>query len=164
MIGNEGLLGVAVFMGGDSTPSRAVVIKTGHAYRISANQIKDEFKRHGDLLVLMLRYTQTLISQMAQTAICNRRHSLSQQLCRFLLLFLDRSCDNEISLTHDFIAQLLGIRREGVSSNARKLQRLGAIDYHRGHIVVQKRAVLEEHCCECYQSVRSETERLFPIV
>lgn len=164
MIGNEGLLGVAVFMGGESTPSRAVVIKTGYAYRISAKRIKDEFNRHEELLVLMLRYTQSLTSQMAQTAICNRRHSLSQQLCRFVLLFLDRSYDNKISITHDLIAQLLGVRREGISSNASKLQSLGAIECHRGHIIVNNRLLLEEHCCECYQAVRSEYERLFPMV
>ncbi|WP_370978604.1 Crp/Fnr family transcriptional regulator [Agaribacterium sp. ZY112] len=164
MIGNEGLLGVAVFMGGESTPSRAVVIKTGYAYRISAKRIKDEFNRHEELLVLLLRYTQSLTSQMAQTAICNRRHSLSQQLCRFMLLFLDRSCDNKISITHDLIAQLLGVRREGISSNASKLQSLEAIECHRGHIIINNRLLLEEHCCECYQAVRLESERLFSTV
>lgn len=120
--------------------------------------------RREEVLGLTLRYTQSLISQMAQTAICNRRHSLSQQLCRFILLFLDRSRDNKISITHDLIAQLLGVRREGISSNASKLQSLGAIECRRGHIIVNNRVLLEEQCCECYQAVRSESERLFSIV
>ncbi len=162
MIGREGLVGVAVFMGGESTPSRAIVINAGSAFRIPANRIKDEFDRHDEVLVLMLRYTQSLISQMAQTAICNRRHSLMQQLCRFLLLFLDRSGGHKISITHSLIAQLLGVRREGVTSSARKLQDIGAIACHRGHIIVDNRFLLEERCCECYESVRSETERLLP--
>ncbi len=163
MIGKEGLVGVAVFMGGESTPSRAVVIRTGCAYRISAKQIKDEFNRHGELLILMLRYTQSLISQMAQTAICNRRHSLSQQLCRFMLLFLDRVNDNQITITHDIVSQILGVRREGVTSAASRLQKLGTIECHRGYILVRDRSGLEQHCCECYQSVKSESERLLPV-
>ena len=163
IIGNEGLVGIAVFMGGESTPSRAIVIKSGNAYRISASSMKQEFNRHEEMLVLMLRYTQSLISQMAQTAICNRRHTLNQQLCRFMLLFLDRSQDNEISITQDMIAQILGVRREGVSSAAYKLQKLGAITYHRGHIVVHKRSILEQLSCECYQAVQSESARLLPL-
>ncbi|VUD46133.1 hypothetical protein TDB9533_00762 [Thalassocella blandensis] len=154
MIGNEGLLGIAVFMGGDSAPSRAVVIKTGCAFRISAKRIKDEFNRHEEVLVLLLRYTQSLISQVAQTAVCNRRHTIEQQLCRFLLLFLDRSTGNKILLTQSLIAFLLGVRREGVTVSANKLQSLGAIKCFRGKILVVNRTEIEAHCCECYQSVR----------
>lgn len=162
MVGNEGLVGVAVFMGGESTPSRAVVLGAGHAYRASAAGIKDEFNRHGEMLLLMLRYTQSLISQMAQTAVCNRHHSINQQLSRFLLLLLDRIHDNSLTMTQDVIASMLGVRREGITAAAGKLQKLGAIEYHRGHIVVLDRKKLEQICCECYRLVRSETERLLP--
>lgn len=162
MIGDEGMLGISVFMGGRSTSSRAVVIKSGRAYRIPAKRVLNEFNRHGEMLILFLSYTQSLISQMAQTAICNRRHSLTQQLCRFFLLFLDRSHSNKISITQDVISQILGVRREGVTSEAGKLQRLGAIEYHRGNIIVHERGILEKYCCECYESVKQETERLFP--
>ncbi|MFJ2547774.1 Crp/Fnr family transcriptional regulator [Pseudomonas sp. NPDC087612] len=162
VVGNEGLIGVAVFMGGESTPSRAIVQSAGHAYRLPGQRLKDEFNRHGELLVLMLRYTQALITQMAQTAVCNRHHSIDQQLCRWLLLSLDRLKGNQLTMTQELIANMLGVRREGVTDAAGKLQRQGVIEYSRGHIKVLDRARLEQLSCECYAVVRKETERLLP--
>lgn len=162
MIGNEGMVGIAAFMGGESTPSRAIVINTGHAYRVSIQRIQEEFSRHEKMLALFLRYTQSLISHMAQTIICTRRHSLDQQLCRLILLFLDRSENNNICITHESVAKMLGVRRESVTTEAGKLKKLGAVQYHRGGLVVLDRSILEQHCCECYQVVKSEAERLFP--
>lgn len=162
VVGNEGLVGIAVFMGGESTPSRAVVQSAGHAYRLPGQQLKDEFNRHEEMLLLMLRYTQALITQMAQTAVCNRHHSIDQQLCRWLLLSLDRLQGNELTMTQELIANMLGVRREGVTDAAGKLQRLGVIEYSRGHIKILDRARLEALSCECYAVVKKETERLLP--
>ncbi len=162
VVGNEGLIGVAVFMGGESTPSRAIVQSAGQAWRLPAQRLKDEFNRHGEMLLLMLRYTQALITQMAQTAVCNRHHSIDQQLCRWLLLSLDRLHGNELTMTQELIANMLGVRREGVTDAAGKLQRLGVIEYNRGHIKVLDRARLEQLSCECYAVVRTETARLLP--
>ena len=162
VVGNEGLVGVAVFMGGESTPSRAIVQSAGSAYRLPGQRLKDEFNRHGELLLLMLRYTQALITQMAQTAVCNRHHSVDQQLCRWLLLSLDRLPDNKLVMTQELIANMLGVRREGVTDAAGKLQRLGVIEYSRGHITVLDRARLETLSCECYAVVKKETDRLLP--
>ena len=160
VVGNEGLIGVALFMGGESTPSRAVVQSAGSAYRLVGHRLKDEFNRHGDLLVLMLRYTQSLITQMAQTAVCNRHHSVDQQLCRWLLLSLDRLPSNKLVMTQELIANMLGVRREGVTEAAGKLQKLGVIEYSRGHITVLNRTKLESLSCECYAVVKKETDRL----
>ncbi|MFO7705859.1 MAG: Crp/Fnr family transcriptional regulator [Halopseudomonas sp.] len=160
VVGNDGLVGVALFMGGESTASRAIVQSAGYAYRLLAQRLKDEFNRHGDLLVLMLRYTQSLITQMAQTAVCNRHHSIDQQLCRWLLLTLDRLSSNQIIMTQELIANMLGVRREGVTEAARKLQKLGVIEYRRGHIRVLDRPRLEQLSCECYAVVKKETDRL----
>jgi CRP-like cAMP-binding protein len=162
VVGNEGLVGVAVFMGGESTPSRAVVQSAGSAYRLPGQRLKDEVNRHGELLQLMLRYTQALITQMAQTAVCNRHHSIDQQLCRWLLLSLDRLSGNRLSMTQELIANMLGVRREGVTEAAGKLQRLGVIEYSRGHITVLDRLRLEALSCECYAVVKKETDRLLP--
>lgn len=162
VVGNEGLIGVAVFMGGESTPSRAIVQSAGHAYRLPGQKLKDEFNRHGEMLQLMLRYTQALITQMAQTAVCNRHHSIDQQLCRWLLLSLDRLPSNQLSMTQELIANMLGVRREGVTEAASKLQKLGVIKYSRGHITVLDRPQLEALCCECYAVVKRETDRLLP--
>ncbi|HBO5034653.1 TPA: Crp/Fnr family transcriptional regulator [Pseudomonas aeruginosa] len=162
VVGNEGLIGVAVFMGGESTPSRAIVQSAGHAYRLPGQKLKDEFNRHGEMLQLMLRYTQALITQMAQTAVCNRHHSIDQQLCRWLLLSLDRLPSNQLSMTQELIANMLGVRREGVTEAAGKLQKLGVIKYSRGHITVLDRPQLEALCCECYAVVKHETDRLLP--
>jgi len=162
VVGNEGLVGVAVFMGGESTPSRAIVQSAGHAYRLRGQRFKDEFNRHGDMLHLMLRYTQALITQMAQTAVCNRHHSIDQQLCRWLLLSLDRLPSNQLTMTQELIANMLGVRREGVTDAAGKLQRLGVIEYSRGHIKVLDRPKLEQLSCECYAVVKTETDRLLP--
>lgn len=162
VVGNEGLIGVAVFMGGESTPSRAVVQSAGHAYRLAGQRLKDEFNRHGELLQLMLRYTQALITQMAQTAVCNRHHSIDQQLCRWLLLALDRLPGNQLNMTQELIANMLGVRREGVTDAAGKLQRVGVIEYSRGHITVLDRPRLERLSCECYAVVKKETDRLLP--
>lgn len=160
VVGNEGLLGVALFMGGESTPSRAIVQSAGHAYRLLGQRVKDEFNRHGDLLQIMLRYTQALITQMAQTAVCNRHHSIDQQLCRWLLLSLDRLPSNRLVMTQELIANMLGVRREGVTESAGKLQKLGVIEYSRGLITVLDRAKLEGLSCECYAVVKKETDRL----
>lgn len=162
VVGNEGLIGVALFMGGESTPSRAIVQSAGSAYRMPGQRLKDEFDRHGELLVLMLRYTQALITQMAQTAVCNRHHSIDQQLCRWILLSLDRLPSNHLTMTQELIANMLGVRREGVTEAAGKLQKLGAIEYSRGHIHVIDREMLESLSCECYAVVKKETDRLLP--
>lgn len=163
VIGNEGMVGTAIFMGGENTPSRAIVQTGGCAYRLPVQKFKDEFNRHTDLLLLLLRYTQSLITQIAQTAACNRHHSIDQQLCRWLLLSLDRLPDNHITMTQELISNVLGVRREGVTEAAGKLQRLGVIEYSRGHITVVDRIQLEQLSCECYAVVKKETERLMPI-
>lgn len=160
VVGNEGLIGVAVFMGGETTCSRAIVQSAGYAFRLSSIGLKREFNRHGKFLELMLRYTQALITQMAQTAVCNRHHTIDQQLCRWLLLSLDRLPDNHLTMTQELIANMLGVRREGVTEAAGKLQKLGVIDYHRGHITVLDRPKLERMSCECYAVVKAETDRL----
>jgi len=162
VVGNEGIVGVAVFMGGESTPSRAIVQSAGNAYRLLGQVIKQEFGRHGKMLQLMLHYTQALLTQMAQTAVCNRHHSIDQQLCRWLLLSLDRLPGNELTMTQELIANMLGVRREGVTEAAGKLQKLGVIEYSRGHITVLDRPKLEDLCCECYAVVKKETDRLLP--
>lgn len=164
VVGNEGMVGVAVFMGGGSTPSRAIVQSEGHAYRMSAKKFKDEFNHHSELLHLMLRYSQALITQMAQTAVCNRHHSIDQQLCRWLLLSLDRLSGDKLNMTQELIANMLGVRREGVTEAAGKLQVAGIISYNRGHITVLDRPKLEERCCECYAVVKKETDRLLPFM
>ena len=164
VVGNEGLIGVALFMGGESTSSRALVQSGGHAYRLLGQRLKDEFNRHGELLHLILRYTQALITQMAQTAVCNRHHSIDQQLCRWLLLSLDRLPSNKLTMTQELIANMLGVRREGVTDAAGKLQRLGIIEYSRGHIIVLDRKGLERLSCECYAVVKKETDRLLPYI
>lgn len=162
VVGNEGVIGISLFMGGESTPSRAIVQSAGYAYRLLGQRLKDEFNRHGDLLMLMLRYTQALITQMAQTAVCNRHHSIDQQLCRWLLLSLDRLPDNKLVMTQELIANMLGVRREGVTEAAGKLQKLGVIEYNRGRIEVLDRPKLEQLSCECYAVVKKETDRLLP--
>jgi len=162
VVGNEGVVGIALFMGGESTSSRAVVQSAGYAYRLKGKLLTEEFNRHGELLFLMLRYTQSLITQVSQTAVCNRHHTINQQLCRWLLLSLDRLPDNNLTMTQELIANMLGVRREGVTEAAGKLQKLGVIDYHRGHISVLDRGKLEELSCECYQVVKKETDRLLP--
>jgi CRP-like cAMP-binding protein len=162
VVGNEGLVGIALFMGGETTPSRAVVQSAGQGYRLRAADIKAEFNRSGPVLHLLLRYTQALITQMAQTAVCNRHHSLDQQLCRWLLLSLDRLSGNELVMTQELIANMLGVRREGVTEAALKLQKLGLIRYARGHITVIDREALEERVCECYRVVKQEYDRLLP--
>ncbi|WP_404340755.1 Crp/Fnr family transcriptional regulator [Pseudoalteromonas mariniglutinosa] len=162
VVGNEGLIGIALFMGGESTSSRAIVQSAGTAYRLKGVRLTKEFNRHGKLLELMLKYTQSLITQMAQTAVCNRHHSIDQQLCRWLLLSLDRLPDNHLTMTQELIANMLGVRREGVTEAAGKLQKLGVINYHRGHITVLDRHRLEQLSCECYAVVKKETDRLLP--
>ena len=162
VVGNEGLIGVALFMGGESTPSRAMVQSAGSAFRLDGQRLKDEFNRHGELLVLMLRYTQSLLTQMAQTAVCNRHHTIDQQLCRWLLLSLDRLPSNQLTMTQELIANMLGVRREGVTDAAGKLQRMGVINYSRGQITVLHRRKLEKLSCECYAVVKKETDRLLP--
>ncbi len=164
VVGNDGLIGIALFMGGETTPSRAIVQSAGHAYRLVGQVLKDEFHRSGQLQLLLLRYTQALITQMAQTAVCNRHHSVEQQLCRWLLLSLDRLTTSRLSMTQELIANMLGVRREGVTEAAGRLQKLGMITYNRGQITVQDRAELERHCCECYAVVKRETDRLLPQV
>ena len=160
VVGNEGLVGVSLFMGGESTPSRAVVQSAGSGYRLKAQLMKKEFNRAGPVLHILLRYTQALITQMAQTAACNRHHSLDQQLCRWLLLSLDRLQDNELVMTQELIANMLGVRREGVTDGALKLQGEGLIRYARGHITVLDRPGLEKRTCECYAVVKREYDRL----
>ena len=164
VVGNEGVIGIALFMGGETTPSRAIVQSAGHAYRMVGQRLKDEFHRNGGMQILLLRYTQSLITQMAQTAVCNRHHSVDQQLCRWLLLSLDRLAGNELVMTQDLIANMLGVRREGVTEAAGKLQKLGAIRYSRGRITVTDRPQLEQLCCECYAVVKKETDRLQHLV
>ncbi|MFP8832647.1 Crp/Fnr family transcriptional regulator [Hydrogenophaga sp. XSHU_21] len=160
VVGNEGLLGITLFMGGESTPSRSVVQSAGYAYRLPRPRVKAEFARHGELLVLMLRYTQALITQVAQTAVCNRHHAIDQQLCRWLLLSMDRLSHNHLTMTQEFIGHMLGVRREGVTQAALKLQQLGVIAYTRGLIKVMDRPRLEALSCECYGVVRKETDLL----
>ena len=164
IIGNEGILGISLFMGGETTPSRAVVQSAGYGFRLKAQLLKDEFHRFGPMLHLLLRYTQALITQMAQTAVCNRHHSVDQQLCRWLLLSLDRLASNELSMTQELIANMLGVRREGVTEAAGKLQDAGLISYRRGTIAVLDRPGLEARSCECYQVVKTEFDRLLPYV
>jgi CRP-like cAMP-binding protein len=162
VVGNEGLVGVSLFMGGETTPSRALVQSGGYAYRINGEILKKEFRRSGQMQLLVLRYTQALLTQMAQTAVCNRHHSVDQQLCRRLLLSLDRLPAMVLSMTQELIANMLGVRREGVTEAAGKLQALGVISYSRGKIVVLDRTKLEGLCCECYDVVKRETDRLLP--
>ncbi len=162
VVGDDGLVGVSLFMGGQSTTSRAVVQSAGQAYQLKAQQLVDEFNRNGAVLHLLLRYTQALITQMAQTAVCNRHHSLDQQLCRWLLLSLDRLEGNDLVMTQELIANMLGVRREGVTEAATKLQHDGLIRYARGHIAVLDRAALEMRACECYAVLRREYSRLLP--
>jgi CRP-like cAMP-binding protein len=162
VVGNEGIVGISLFMGGGSTPSRAVVQSAGEGFRLKARALKDEFDRAGPVLHLLLRYTQALITQMAQTAVCNRHHSLDQQLCRWLLLSLDRLSHNNLVMTQELIANMLGVRREGVNASALKLQQAGLIDYARGHITVLDRPGLEQRTCECYALVKKEYDRLLP--
>ena len=161
VVGHEGLVGIALFMGGESTSSRAVVQSAGSAYRLASKVLKKEFE-YGPLQHLLLRYTQALITQMAQTAVCNRHHSVEQQLCRWLLLSLDRLPLDELSMTQELIANMLGVRREGVTEAAGKLQTAGLIQYNRGHIKVLDRPKLEERVCECYAVVKRESDRLLP--
>ncbi len=162
VVGNEGVVGISLFMGGESTPSRAVVQSAGQGYRLNGQAIKDEFGRSGPVIHLLLRYTQALITQMSQTAVCNRHHSLDQQLCRWLLLSMDRLRGNELVMTQELIANMLGVRREGVTEGALSLQKAGLIRYSRGHITVLDREGLEKRTCECYEVVRREYARLLP--
>ena len=164
VVGREGIVGISLFMGGDSTPGRAVVQSAGQGLRLKAQVVKDEFNRAGPVLHLLLRYTQALITQMSQTAVCNRHHALDQQLCRWLLLTLDRLEGNELVMTQELIANMLGVRREGVTESALKLQKAGLIRYARGHISVLSRSGLEARTCECYAVVKKEYERLLPPV
>jgi CRP-like cAMP-binding protein len=163
VVGNEGIIGVALFMGGETTSSRAIVQSAGHAYRLAGRHLKEEFLRAGPLQRLLLRYTQALITQMSQTAVCNRHHSVEQQLCRWLLLSLDRLDSNQLSMTQELIANMLGVRREGVTESAGRLQKLGLISYNRGLITVLDRAALEAQACECYAVVKKEFDRLLPL-
>jgi CRP-like cAMP-binding protein len=160
VVGNEGILGISLFMGGDTTPSRAIVQSEGHGYRLKSELLKVEFNRGGPVMRLLLRYTQALITQMAQTAVCNRHHSVEQQLCRWLLLSLDRLSSDELTMTQELIANMLGVRREGVTEAAGNLQRAGMISYWRGHIKVLDRPRLEQEVCECYAVVKKEFDRL----
>jgi CRP-like cAMP-binding protein len=164
VVGNEGIVGVSLFMGGGSTPSRAVVQSAGQGFRLRAEMLKDEFGKAGPVMHLLLRYTQALITQMAQTAVCNRHHSLDQQLCRWLLLSLDRLHGDELVMTQELIANMLGVRRVGVTDAALKLQRAGLIRYVRGHITVLDREGLEKRTCECYAVVKTEYDRLLPAI
>lgn len=160
VVGNEGLLGITLFMGGESTPTRSMVQSAGYAYRLPRLRVKEEFSRHGQLLLLMLRYTQALITQISQTAVCNRHHSIDQQLCGWLLLSMDRLSHNHLTMTQEFIGNMLGVRREGVTQAALKLQQLGVISYARGMIKVLDRPKLEALSCECYGVVKKETDLL----
>jgi CRP-like cAMP-binding protein len=162
IVGNEGAIGVALFMGGETTTNRAIVQSAGSAYRLTGRRLKQEFGRHGEMLHILLRYTQALLTQMAQTAVCNRHHSVDQQLCRWLLLSLDRLSSDKLVMTQELIANMLGVRREGVTEAAGKLQNLGVIRYRRGHITVLDRPRLERLCCECYSVVKKESDRLLP--
>ena len=160
VVGNEGLIGIALFMGGETTPSRAVVQSAGHAYRLVGQRLKEEFHRNGGVQLRLLRYTQALITQMAQTAVCNRHHSVDQQLFRWLLLSLDRLSSNELVMTQELIANMLGVRREGVTEAAGRLQKLGLIKYSRGKITVLDRPGIEALSCECYAVVKREADRI----
>src|SRR6478609_1246858 len=160
--GCEGLVGIALFMGGETTPSRAVVQSAGEGFRLKASVLKEQFQRGGALQFLLLRFTQALITQMTQTAVCNRHHSVDQQLCRWLLLSLDRLPDNKLQMTQELIANMLGVRRQGVTESARKLEHDGLITYKRGLITVLDRPSLEKRACECYSGVKTETARLLP--
>jgi len=160
VVGNEGILGISLFMGGETTPSRAVVQSEGFGYRLPAQVLKQEFNRSGPMMHLLLRYTQALITQMSQTAVCNRHHSVDQQLCRWLLLSLDRLTSDELRMTQELIANMLGVRREGVTDAAGKLRDAGIIEYSRGNIKVLDRSRLEQHVCECYAVVKQEFDRL----
>ncbi len=162
VVGNEGVVGISIFMGGESTSSRAVVQSAGVGYRIKSSILLDEFNRGGPIMHLLLRYTQALITQMSQTAVCNRHHSLDQQLCRWLLLSADRLTGNELIMTQELIANMLGVRREGVTEAALKIQKAGLIQYARGHITILDRHGLERRTCECYQVVKTEYDRLLP--
>jgi len=164
IVGNEGVVGISLFMGGETTPSRALVQSSGYGYRLKAQLLIDEFNRAGPVLHLLLRYTQALITQMAQTAVCNRHHSIDQRLCRWLLLSLDRLSSNELRMTQEMIANMLGVRREGVTEAAGKLQAAGLIHYSRGHITMIDRKGLEDRACECYAVVKKEFDRLLPNV
>jgi CRP-like cAMP-binding protein len=163
VVGNDGVIGVALFMGGETTTSRAIVQSGGLAYRLTGRRLKQEFERQGETMHILLRYTQALITQMAQTAVCNRHHTVDQQLCRWLLLSLDRLPDNEIAMTQELIANMLGVRREGVTDAAGKLQKRGVISYKRGVIKVLDRDLLQKLSCECYSVVKRETDRLLPL-
>jgi CRP-like cAMP-binding protein len=160
VVGHEGMVGVAVFMGGESTTSQAIVQSAGHAYRLSGKRLMDEFNRHGALFHLMLLYAQALITQMAQTAVCNRHHTIDQQLCRWLLLSLDRLSNDQLTMPPKLIADMLAVRREGVTEASSKLHQLGVIEYQRGLITALNRPRLEEVCCECYSVVKTESDRL----
>ncbi|MEE4279939.1 MAG: Crp/Fnr family transcriptional regulator [Halieaceae bacterium] len=160
VVGNEGIVGISLFLGGESTSSRAVVQSAGAAYRLRGWRLVDEFHLHGELMMIVLRYTQSLMTQMAQTAVCNRHHTIDQQLARWLLLSLDRVPSNQLTMTQELIANMLGVRREGVTEAAGKLQKLGVIEYSRGHIKVLDRAALEKRTCECYGVVKTECDRL----
>lgn len=162
VVGHEGVVGIAALLGSDSMPSQATVLSSGFACRMKVHLLKNELSRHGELLALILRYTQTLMTQMAQTAVCNRHHSIEQQLCRWLLLSLDRLASNKLAMTQELIANMLGVRREGVTEAAGKLKQLGVIEYSRGHITVIDRARLERLSCECYAVIKAETDRLAP--
>jgi CRP-like cAMP-binding protein len=162
VVGNEGIIGISLFMGGGTMRNRAVVQSAGYAYRLRGSLVKQETSRNGPLLSLLLRYTQALFTQMAQTAVCNRHHSVDQQLCRWLLISLDRLPGNQLNMTQELIANMLGVRREGVTEAAGKLQRAGLIHYKRGHITVLDRQGLEARVCECYQVVKMEFDRLLP--
>ena len=164
VVGNEGIVGIALFMGGDTMLNRAVVQSAGHAYRLNGRLLKQEFNRTAALQHLLLRYTQALLTQMAQTAVCNRHHTVDQQLCRWLLLSLDRLSSNVLDMTQELIANMLGVRREGVTEAAGRLQDAGLIHYHRGHITVLDRPGVEKRVCECYEVVRKEFRRLLPDV
>jgi CRP-like cAMP-binding protein len=160
VVGNEGILGISLFMGGETTPNRAVVQSEGVGYRLPSQHLKQEFNRAGPMMHLLLRYTQALITQMSQTAVCNRHHSVDQQLCRWLLLSLDRLSSNELTMTQELIANMLGVRREGVTEAAGKLREAGIIEYSRGRIKILDRSKLEQHVCECYGVVKKEVDRL----
>src|SRR6202162_5678280 len=162
VVGNDGIIGIALFMGGETMPNRAVVQSAGYAYRLTGQLLKEEFNRAGELQHLLLRYTQALLTQMSQTAVCNRHHSVDQQLCRWLLLSIDRLPSNELTMTQELIANMLGVRREGVTEAAGKLQSAGLIHYVRGHITVIDRPRLEARVCECYAVVKTEFDRLLP--
>ena len=162
IVGKEGIVGISLFMGGETTPSRGIVQSAGSAYRVAGSFLKEEFLRAGTLQRLLLLYIQALITQMSQTAVCNRHHSVDQQLCRWLLMSLDRLPSNELTMTQELIANMLGVRREGVTESAGKLQKLGLISYNRGHIKVLDRPALEAHACECYAVVKKEFDRLLP--